>query len=77
MVSIVELGFILPDRFRNNIEVYATISILNFVQVSIYIMKSIIFIRSHPIKYIGSIGFIALDFQNVKRVHNTVRNYLS
>jgi hypothetical protein len=51
--------------------------ILKFIQIWVYGTKSIIFTRSHPILHIGSIGFIALDFQNVKRVHKAVRDYLS
>jgi hypothetical protein len=39
-----------------------SIRILEFIQISAYGTKSIIFTRSHPIIHIGSIGFIALDF---------------
>ena len=36
MVVIVEIGFILADRFQNNIELSTTISILKFIQISGY-----------------------------------------
>jgi len=62
---------------KKAIDILMSIHILKFIQIWVYGTKSIIFTRSHPIKHIGSIGFITLDFQNVKRVHKAVRNYLS